>query len=138
MSCWPVRRFHLEKTSKRQPNARSKQTKRMRNTPPDPKAPKAKLLFHKTISATVSAAISRSCLGKSRKNSIICALGCARNTRPTARLKRSSSRKWRSTTGSTGGALALQEACFSPDEPLCEQEKQLALYLRYQTTHERA
>ena len=32
----------------------------------------------------------------------------------------------------------MQEACFSPDEPLCEQEKQLALYLRYQTTHERA
>jgi hypothetical protein len=35
-------------------------------------------------------------------------------------------------------ALFLQETCFSPEMPLCEQEKQLALYLRYQTTHERA
>ena len=35
-------------------------------------------------------------------------------------------------------ALFLQETCFSPETPLCEQEKQLALYLRYQTTHERA
>ena len=35
-------------------------------------------------------------------------------------------------------ALSLQETCFSLDEPTCEQEKQLALYLRYQTTHERA
>jgi hypothetical protein len=35
-------------------------------------------------------------------------------------------------------ALFLQETCFSPEMPLCEQEKQLALYLRYETTHERA
>jgi hypothetical protein len=35
-------------------------------------------------------------------------------------------------------ALSLQETCFSVELPLCEQEKQLALYLRYQTTHERA
>jgi len=35
-------------------------------------------------------------------------------------------------------ALSLQETCFSLDAPECEQEKQLALYLRYQTTHERA
>jgi hypothetical protein len=35
-------------------------------------------------------------------------------------------------------ALSLQENCFSTDELVCEQEKQLALYLRYQTTHERA
>jgi hypothetical protein len=35
-------------------------------------------------------------------------------------------------------ALSLQETCFSLEMPLCEQEKQLALYLRYQTTHERA
>ena len=38
----------------------------------------------------------------------------------------------------TRRALFLQETCFSPETPLCEQEKQLALYLRYQTTHERA
>ena len=38
----------------------------------------------------------------------------------------------------TRRALFLQETCFSPEMPLCEQEKQLALYLRYQTTHERA
>ena len=35
-------------------------------------------------------------------------------------------------------ALFLQETCFSAEMPLCDQEKQLALYLRYQTTHERA
>jgi hypothetical protein len=35
-------------------------------------------------------------------------------------------------------ALSLQESCFNPELPVCEQEKQLALYLRYQTTHERA
>jgi hypothetical protein len=35
-------------------------------------------------------------------------------------------------------ALSLQETCFNPELPVCEQEKQLALYLRYQTTHERA
>jgi hypothetical protein len=34
-------------------------------------------------------------------------------------------------------ALSLQESCFNPELPVCEQEKQLALYLRYQTTHER-
>ena len=38
----------------------------------------------------------------------------------------------------TRRALFLQETCFSPEMPLCEQEKQLALYLRYQTTQERA
>ncbi len=37
-------------------------------------------------------------------------------------------------------ALLLQEMCFDLDYPRCHerQEKQLALYLRYQTTHERA
>jgi hypothetical protein len=35
-------------------------------------------------------------------------------------------------------AMLLQEACFDRELPLCDQEKQLALYLRYQTTHERA
>src|SRR5690242_6780597 len=35
-------------------------------------------------------------------------------------------------------ALVLQETCFDSETPLCEQEKQLALYLRYQTTHDRA
>ena len=35
-------------------------------------------------------------------------------------------------------ALSLQETCFSTELPVCEQEKQLALYLRYQSTHERA
>jgi hypothetical protein len=35
-------------------------------------------------------------------------------------------------------ALSLQETCFNPELPLCDQEKQLALYLRYQATHERA
>ena len=37
-------------------------------------------------------------------------------------------------------ALTLQQRCFDPAQPLCEAgfEKQLALYLRYQTTHDRA
>ena len=35
-------------------------------------------------------------------------------------------------------AVSLQETCFSTELPECEQEKQLALYLRYQSTHERA
>jgi hypothetical protein len=35
-------------------------------------------------------------------------------------------------------AVLLQETCFDRDLPLCEQEKHLALYLRYQTTHDRA
>jgi hypothetical protein len=37
-------------------------------------------------------------------------------------------------------ALRLQEFCFKSDVPMLEQdgEKELALYLRYQTTHERA
>jgi len=35
-------------------------------------------------------------------------------------------------------AVLLQESCFDLEMPLCEQEKQLALYLRYQTTHDRA
>jgi hypothetical protein len=35
-------------------------------------------------------------------------------------------------------ALYLQDLCFEPDTPLCDMEKTLALYLRYQTTHERA
>ncbi len=40
----------------------------------------------------------------------------------------------------TQRALLLQQTCFDFDYPRCEerQEKQLALYLRYQTTHERA
>ncbi len=35
-------------------------------------------------------------------------------------------------------ALSLQNLCFTSELPNCYQEKQLALYLRYQTTHERA
>jgi len=35
-------------------------------------------------------------------------------------------------------ALHLQNVCFNMDLPLCEQEKLLALYLRYGTTHDRA
>jgi hypothetical protein len=35
-------------------------------------------------------------------------------------------------------AIVLQNLCFSDNQPCCEQEKQLALYLRYQSTHERA
>jgi hypothetical protein len=35
-------------------------------------------------------------------------------------------------------ALHLQNTCFHMDLPFCEQEKQLALYLRYGTTHDRA
>jgi hypothetical protein len=35
-------------------------------------------------------------------------------------------------------ALVLQDMCFQQDVPNCDEEKKLALYLRYQTTHERA
>jgi hypothetical protein len=35
-------------------------------------------------------------------------------------------------------AVLLQEICFDRETPFCECQKQLALYLRYQTTHERA
>lgn len=37
-------------------------------------------------------------------------------------------------------ALNLQQMCFSAEIPMCEDnmQKQLALYLRYQTTHDRA
>ena len=35
-------------------------------------------------------------------------------------------------------ALALQDMCFHSELPLCEDDKKLALYLRYQTTHDRA
>ncbi len=35
-------------------------------------------------------------------------------------------------------ALTLQGGCFSDSLPLCDLQKDLALYLRYQTTHERA
>jgi hypothetical protein len=35
-------------------------------------------------------------------------------------------------------AILLQERCFASDDMDCLQEKKLALYLRYQTTHERA
>lgn len=35
-------------------------------------------------------------------------------------------------------ALVLQDMCFQRDLPDCDNEKKLALYLRYQTTHERA
>ncbi len=35
-------------------------------------------------------------------------------------------------------ALRLQDICFNMDVPVCDQEKQLALYLRYGTTHDRA
>ncbi len=35
-------------------------------------------------------------------------------------------------------AVTLQNTCFSPDMPAAEQPKELALYLRYQTTHDRA
>ena len=35
-------------------------------------------------------------------------------------------------------ALVLQEMCFQRDIPACDDDKKLALYLRYQTTHERA
>ena len=37
-------------------------------------------------------------------------------------------------------ALNLQQRCFNPDIPMAHehQQKQLALYLRYQTTHDRA
>jgi hypothetical protein len=35
-------------------------------------------------------------------------------------------------------ALSPQESCFNPETPACDKEKDLALYLRYQTTHDRA
>jgi hypothetical protein len=35
-------------------------------------------------------------------------------------------------------ALLLQQGCFDRELPVCNDEKQLALFLRYQTTHERA
>ncbi len=35
-------------------------------------------------------------------------------------------------------AVKLQDMCFRPDVPLADQPKELALYLRYQTTHDRA
>src|SRR5205823_3618493 len=35
-------------------------------------------------------------------------------------------------------AVLLQETCFDRDLPICEQQKLMALYLRYETTHERA
>jgi hypothetical protein len=35
-------------------------------------------------------------------------------------------------------AVLLQEICFDRETPFCDCQKQLALYLRYQTTHERA
>ena len=37
-------------------------------------------------------------------------------------------------------ALTLQQMCMDPEKPMCDMdsEKQLALYLRYQTTHDRA
>jgi len=35
-------------------------------------------------------------------------------------------------------ALTLQEQCFNPDLTMHEADKKLALYLRYQTTHDRA
>ncbi|HTU46421.1 MAG TPA: hypothetical protein VMF91_15240 [Bryobacteraceae bacterium] len=35
-------------------------------------------------------------------------------------------------------ATLLQEMCFNQEYPDCDQDKKLALYLRYQTTHERA
>ncbi len=35
-------------------------------------------------------------------------------------------------------AVLLQQRCFNPNVPECDNEKQLALYLRYQTTHDRA
>jgi hypothetical protein len=35
-------------------------------------------------------------------------------------------------------AVLLQETCFDRELPICEQQKLMALYLRYQTTHERA
>jgi len=35
-------------------------------------------------------------------------------------------------------ALRLQNSCFTAEPPSLEQQKQLALYLRYQTTHDRA
>lgn len=35
-------------------------------------------------------------------------------------------------------ALVLQDMCFRHDVPTCDDDKKLALYLRYQTTHERA
>jgi acyl-CoA synthetase (NDP forming) len=35
-------------------------------------------------------------------------------------------------------AVSLQESCFNPESPACDNDKQLALYLRYQTTHDRA
>ncbi|HTU48228.1 MAG TPA: hypothetical protein VMF91_24420 [Bryobacteraceae bacterium] len=35
-------------------------------------------------------------------------------------------------------ALVLQDMCFQRDIPACDDDRKLALYLRYQTTHERA
>src|ERR1700761_4224149 len=35
-------------------------------------------------------------------------------------------------------ALVLQEMCFQRDIPACDDDRKLSLYLRYQTTHERA
>jgi hypothetical protein len=35
-------------------------------------------------------------------------------------------------------AVLLQEICFDRETPHCDCQRQLALYLRYQTTHERA
>ena len=35
-------------------------------------------------------------------------------------------------------AILLQEMCFNPDAPIADEPKELALYLRYQGTHDRA
>ncbi len=35
-------------------------------------------------------------------------------------------------------ALRLQDLCFHPDTPMCDQPQEMALYLRYGATHDRA
>ncbi len=38
----------------------------------------------------------------------------------------------------TRRAIGLQRTCFSQSSPICERPKHLALFLRYETTHDRA
>ncbi len=62
---------------------------------------------------------------------------CAPNTSRSPPPKRCSSINWPNTPGSPA-ALALQDLCFNREIPYCADDAKLALYMRYQTTHERA
>jgi hypothetical protein len=85
-----------------------------------------------------SPARSASSLRKIRRTIALCVLLSKASISPPPPPRRCWSKLWLSRYWLGKRAVTLQNGCFDGDNPICEVPEHLALYLRYQTTHDRA